>query len=500
MFVWRSWRWCWERREEGESVLYGVRMTSTFFERLEERILSANSLLCVGLDPHPELLSQKNAVGARDFCFRLIEETAEVACAFKPNSAFFEAFGAEGVRVLGDVIGAVPDGIPVILDAKRGDIASSAKAYANAAFQVLGADALTISPYLGWDSVEPMIASPDHACFLLCKTSNPGSDDFQNQILESGEPLFIHLAQRVAEKGTAGNVGLVVGATDPDALAAVREVAPDLWILAPGVGAQGGDLEQALRAGLRADGLGMVLPVSRSIAQADDRKSAATKFRDRINEVRDMFVAHKTEGEVFDNAHLADYLLQVGCVKFGNFTLKSGLKSPIYLDLRLLASYPKLLSIVARAYASLISDLEFDRLAAIPYAALPIGTAISLQSGVPMIYPRKEVKEYGTKSSVEGQFEPGARVILIDDLVSSGESKLEAIAQLEAAGLKVLDIAVLVDREGGAVETLSDAGYRLHSVFKLSELLDYWERTGKVTKVQVEEVRRFLNRFKNGEN
>jgi uridine monophosphate synthetase len=344
-----------------------------------------------------------------------------------------------------------------------------------------------------------MIANPDHACFLLCKTSNPGSDDFQNQILESGEPLFIHLAQLVAEKGPAGNVGLVVGATDPDALAAVREVAPDLWILAPGVGPQGGDLEQALRAGLRADGLGMILPVSRSIAQADDRKTAATTFRDQINEVRDMFIPQKSEAEVFDNARLADYLLQVGCVKFGNFTLKSGLKSPIYIDLRLLASYPKLLSIVARAYDSLISDLEFDRLAAIPYAALPIGAAISLQSGVPMIYPRKVVKEYGTKSSVEGQFESGARVIVIDDLVSSGESKFEAIAQLEAVGLRVVDIAVLIDRQGGAAETLAVAGYRLHSVFKLSELLDYWERTRKVTKDQVEEVRGFLSR-KDGEN
>ncbi|MCH7589060.1 MAG: orotidine-5'-phosphate decarboxylase [Chloroflexi bacterium] len=475
-------------------------MSKPFFKQLEERVLSVNSLLCVGLDPHPGFLSQNNAAGARDFCFRIIEETAEVACAFKPNSAFFEAFGADGIKVLGDVIRAVPDGIPVILDAKRGDIASTAMAYAKAAFQVLGADALTINPYLGWDSVEPMIASPQHACFLLCKTSNPGSDDFQNQILESGEPLYIHFARHVAEKGTAGNVGLVVGATDPEALAAVREVAPDLWILAPGVGSQGGDLEQALRAGLRADGMGMLLPVSRSIAQADDRKTVATTYRDQINEVRDKVIALKSEEGVFQNAHLADYLLQVGCVKFGNFTLKSGLNSPIYIDLRLLASYPKLLSIVASAYRSLISDLAFERLAAIPYAALPIGTAISLQSGVPMIYPRKETKKYGTKSSVEGQFEPGAKVIVIDDLVSSGESKFEAIAQLEAADLKVLDIAVLVDREGGAVETLADAGYKLHSVFKLSELLDYWERTGTVTKERVQEVRGYLNRLKNGEN
>ena len=242
----------------------------------------------------------------------------------------------------------------------------------------------------------------------------------------------------------------------------------------------------------------MILPVSRSIAQADDRKTAAITFRDQINEVREKVVARKSEGEVFDNAHLADYLLQVGCVKFGNFTLKSGLKSPIYIDLRLLASYPKLLSIVARAYAAMISDLEFDRLAAIPYAGLPIGAAISLQSSVPMIYPRKEVKEYGTKSSVEGQYEAGARVIVIDDLVSSGESKFEAIARLEAVGLRVVDIAVLIDRQGGAAETLAVAGYRLHSVFKLSELLGYWERTGKVAEAQAISVREFLRKKETG--
>jgi uridine monophosphate synthetase len=147
----------------------------------------------------------------------------------------------------------------------------------------------------------------------------------------------------------------------------------------------------------------------------------------------------------------------------------------------------------------MIAELEFDRLAAIPYAALPIGTAISLQSGVPLIYPRKEVKEYGMRALVEGQFESGAKVLVIDDLVSSGESKLEAIAQLVSAGLMVEDIAVLIDREGGGQEKLANAGYRLHSVFKLSELIDQWEKTKKISSEQAREVREFLVRQKNGE-
>jgi uridine monophosphate synthetase len=469
-------------------------MTKPFFKRLEERILSVNSLLCIGLDPHPEFLTQKNADGVREFCLQIIDQTSDFACAYKPNSAFFEVYGAEGMGVLGEVIRAVPDGIPVILDAKRGDIASTAQSYAQAAFHTLGADALTVSPYLGWDSIEPMIADSTFGAFLLCKTSNPGAEDFQSRKLESGDPLYVHLVRSVVDKGVIKKVGLVVGATDTEALRTVRSIAQEVWILAPGVGPQGGDLDLALRAGLRTDGMGMIFPVSRLIAQAEDRKSVALRMRDRINEIRNESRKHLTQVVPFEQAYLAEYLLQVGCVKFGDFTLKSGTKSPIYIDLRLLASYPKLLSIVASAFRALIADLEFDRLAAIPYAALPIGTAISLQSGVPLIYPRKEAKEYGMRASVEGQFESGAKVLVIDDLVSSGESKLEAIAQLVSAGLMVEDIAVLIDREGGGQEKLANAGYRLHSVLKLSELIDQWEKTKKISSEQAREVRKFLGK------
>lgn len=469
-------------------------MSQPFFSRLEQRIRSVDSLLCVGLDPHPELLSSNDANGARDFCTRLIEETVEYVCAYKPNSAFFEAFGAEGMEVLKEVINFVPDGIPVILDAKRGDISSTAVAYQRAAFDELGADAITLSPYLGWDSIEPMLINPNSGAFLLCKTSNPGAMDFQGKELVTGEPLYVTVARSLAKRDLASSVGLVVGATDTEALAMVRSIVPEVWIMAPGVGPQGGDLEASLRAGLRTDGMGLVLPVSRAIAQSADRSATAALLRDRINEIRTE--SHKVEGmaKSWHTEILADYLLQVGCVKFGEFTLKSGMQSPIYIDLRLLASYPKLLSIAAMAYRSLIADLEFDRLAAIPYAALPIGTAISIQSGIPMIYPRKEVKEYGTKSPVEGQYEGGAKVLVIDDLVSSGESKFEAINQLVSSGLVVEDIAVLIDREGGAGTRLAQAGYRLHSVYSLSELLKLWEKSGKVSRDTVHVVMEFIKR------
>ena len=259
-------------------------MTS-FFSRLETRARTINSLLCVGLDPHPADLTAPTAAAARDFCLRLIAATADVAAAFKPNAAFFEQFGAEGMAALRDVIAAVPDDVPVLLDAKRGDIASTAEAYARAAFETLGADAITLSPYLGHDSLEPFLADPARGVFLLCKTSNPGAGDLQDLPLADRVPaqrLFERVAELAAGWNMNDNLGLVVGATHPEALAAVRMVAPDLWILAPGVGAQGGDLEAALNAGLRADGLGLLVPVSRQISRAADPRQAARELVEQM--------------------------------------------------------------------------------------------------------------------------------------------------------------------------------------------------------------------------
>ncbi len=191
---------------------------------------------------------------------------------------------------------------------------------------------------------------------------------------------------------------------------------------------------------------------------------------------------------------LADELLAAGCVKFGDFTLKSGLKSPIYIDLRRIISYPKLLEQIAAAYLPILSSLSFDRLAGLPYAAIPIATAVSLQGNYPMIYPRKEVKTYGTKAEIEGEYYAGETAVVIDDLATTGGSKFEAIEKLTAVGLKVKDIVVLVDRQSGAKESLEQAGYSMRAVLTITQLLDHWEATGKVSKDKIEETREFLQR------
>jgi len=195
-------------------------------------------------------------------------------------------------------------------------------------------------------------------------------------------------------------------------------------------------------------------------------------------------------------AILADNLLAAGCIKFGEFTLKSGLKSPIYIDLRQIISYPSLLEQIAEAYLPILHPLSFARLAGLPYAAIPIATAISLVGNYPMIYPRKEVKTYGTKAEIEGEYHTGETVVVIDDLATTGGSKFEAIEKLTGAGLIVKDVVVLVDRQSGAKESLAESGFAMHSVLTISQMLAHWEETGKVEKEKIDKTRKFLEQTK----
>jgi orotidine-5'-phosphate decarboxylase len=271
-----------------------------FMHSLNTAWRERNSLLCVGLDPDPEkfpahLQGRPDAIF--EFCKGIVDATADLVCCFKPQIAYFAAHRAEDpLEALIDHIHARHPGTPVILDAKRGDIGSTAEQYAVEAFERFKADAITVNPYMGRDSVEPYLAHSDKGVILLCRTSNPGGSDLQ--FLEvngyGGKKLYEHVAQLVAQEWNAsGQCALVVGATFPAEIARVRELTGDMPLLVPGIGAQGGDIEATVHAGRDRNGTGLMINSSRAILYAgkgedyaDAARLAAQQTRDAINRYR----------------------------------------------------------------------------------------------------------------------------------------------------------------------------------------------------------------------
>lgn len=264
-----------------------------FYTKLAAAACRNNSCVCIGLDPEPEKLPA--GVSILEFCQAIIGATNDLVCAYKPNAAFFEALGADGWGTLKAVIECVPKNIPVILDAKRGDIGNTARAYARAAFEELGADAVTVNPYMGYDSLEPFISYDDKGIFVLCRTSNPGAADFQSLEI-NGEPLYRLVAKKVGEWNVRGNLGLVVGATQPEELKVIRQSHPALPILIPGVGAQGGSLEKAVKYGTGGNSGGQaIISSSRQILYASSGPDYAAAARQAAMALRDEIEGYRAE-------------------------------------------------------------------------------------------------------------------------------------------------------------------------------------------------------------
>ncbi len=463
-----------------------------FFDRLEASCAAKNSLLCVGLDPRVEASSPEEARTRIVEANRaLIAATFPYAAAYKPNVAFYEAWGPEGLRALEDTLELINDGTPVILDAKRGDIGPTVEAYAQAAFRHPAVGCVTIAPYMGRDSVDPFLKRADKAVFVLARTSNPSAVEIQDLKYKKA-PLYLKMARIAA--GWDRRVGLVVAGNDEKALRLLREALPDTWFLSPGIGAQGGTVAGAAAAGLRADGLGILMNVSREVAQAENPGAKAKELRDQLNAARIQVLAERkgSPGAMTKlKRKLLEGLIKTECFQLGEFVLKSGLTSPFYVDLRRVASDPKVLRLAGKAYAQLMRDLDFDRVAGIPVAALPLASAASLETGTPMIYPRIPPKAHGTGNTIEGQFKAGETVLLLDDLITTGKSKQEALEVLRAEGLIVNDLVVLLERGSAGRRDMEAAGVRLHAFAQIEEFFTVARDLGLIDNVKEAELLKF---------
>ena len=272
--------------------------------KFKDKLLSAssanNSLLCVGLDPDPKLMPVSDIV---EFNRSIVEATYDLVCAYKPNLAFYEALGIEGMLALYKTLEYIPSSIPIIGDAKRGDIGNTAKAYAASLFEDFNFDAVTVNPYLGQDSLLPFLEYKNKGVFVLCRTSNPGSADFQTLMVQGREsrtisgpktwPLYKEVAAKCQEWNVADNIGLVIGATYPEEAREIRDLCPEMPILMPGIGAQGGALESSVKASLDANHGGLIVNVSRGVIYSslgDDfalsARTAADKIRKQIELAR----------------------------------------------------------------------------------------------------------------------------------------------------------------------------------------------------------------------
>jgi len=280
---------------------HSILAPTTFLERLRAAARTNKSWLCIGLDPDPALAPSEVLSDAADewvprFLGGIVDATRDLVCCYKPNIAFFEALGLAGQQALRLVLKVLPSDIPVLVDAKRGDTPQTMLAYARALFDELGADAVTVNPYLGQDSLEPFFDYADKGVFVVCKTSNPGAGEIQDLVVEGSEPVFVRVARRALTWDKHGTLGLVVGATYPADVATVRRVAPRAPILLPGVGAQAGDLERSVQAGLDADGGGTLVNASRTVLYASRDANWQSAARAEAENLRSAINAARASG------------------------------------------------------------------------------------------------------------------------------------------------------------------------------------------------------------
>jgi uridine monophosphate synthetase len=472
-----------------------------FFEKLERAIVTNRSLLIVGLDPNPEMIpvavaSQTNSANLipnlQTWLANIVDVTSDRVCAYKPTLGFYQALGVPGIELLETVLSLIPEHIPVILDAKHGDLNTSSM-LALTIFQQWQVDAITLMPFVGQDCTAPFLVYPDKAVFMLCHTSNPGAKALQ-EYPNLDRPVYLEIIKQVQSWATPDRLCLEVGTTDPEVLTKIRTIAPERSILLRSLWQAKDSLMALLDAGLDSDGGNLLIPVPQDLLAQDNLAAEIESLNDRINASREnkrlsgsscqLWTANVCLLKQHPYQDLILQLFDIGCLLFGEYVQASGATFSYYIDLRKIISNPQVFDRVVKAYADIVKDLQFDRIAGIPYGALPTASGLALHLSRPMIFPRKEIKAHGTRRAIEGTFEPGETAVVIDDILISGKSVMEGAEKLKSAGLKVEDIVVFIDHEGGVKDKLAKNGYRAHSVLNISEITETLYEAGRITSEQ----------------
>ena len=485
-----------------------------FFVQLTEAIAERQSLLMTGLDPNPEMLqswAQRRGMANRSFLSQarhwikaVVEETSPHVCAIKASLGFYQALGPLGLELLLEVRDLVPRDLPLIIDAKHGDLNSST-ALAHYLFKDLGVDAVTLSPLAGQDIAAPFLLYADKAVVITCRSSNPAAKRIQYHPSE-GDPLFLQIVRECQLWGTPDQLLLEVGTSDPTVLGQVRQAAPERVLMLRSIWSEEERLDGLLEAGFNDAADGLLLPLPQNLLVEDDLGEQAAALKGLINRRRErwlnqhprvegnscaLWVAEPptaTSAAPDAGRDLILDLFDIGCLLFGDYVQASGAVFNYYVDLRQIISDPNLFHRVLHSYGALLEGLDFDRIAGIPYGSLPTATGLSLALHKPLIYPRKEVKAHGARRLIEGDFNDGDRVVVVDDILITGGSVLEGIAKLESSGLVVEDVVVFIDHGGDhdrhARERLAAAGYRCHSVLNIEQITKVLHGAGRLSDAQ----------------
>ncbi len=453
----------------------------------------------MGLDPNPEMMLPQYLQGERSLIERIeawllwvIDATSDRVCAYKPTLGFYLALGIEGLQLLERILTAIPSSIPIILDAKHSDLNTST-VFAKTIFAQWQVDAVTLTPYAGQDHAAPFLVYTDQAVFILAHTSNPKAETLQ-RYPNLEQPFYLQVVKEAQSWGTPQQLYLEVGTTNVEVLQKIRAIAPERTILLRSLWSKKNNLQSLINTGLNSIGEGLLIPIPQDFLAQENLTQQVATLNQNINTYREAKTNQAASCEIWtpDVCLLTQHpyqalileLFDIGCLLFGEYVQASGATFSYYIDLRKIISNPHIFNQVLDAYGDIVQQLEFDRIAGIPYGALPTATGLALNLQRPMIFPRKEVKAHGTRRLIEGNFNPGEKVVVIDDILISGRSVMEGADKLKSAGLKIEDIVVFIDHEGGVKDRLANNGYNAYSVLGISEITDTLYEAGRINQEQ----------------